>query len=90
MKIILIMIICSCRNFEDWELKILIAAVWGAKFLTQDNADKLATKLRSMASKSSRNMPSATTPVKLKIKSSNVTTKINIDSFLRAIKMTGN
>lgn len=74
------------RNFEDWELKILIDAVWGAKFLTQDNADKLAAKLRSMASESSRNMLSATTPVKLKIKSSNVTTKINIDSILRAIK----
>ena len=59
-------------------------AVWGAKFLTHDNADKLAAKLGSMANESSRNILSATTPVTLKIKSSNVTTKINIDSILCA------
>ncbi|PRR79963.1 helix-turn-helix transcriptional regulator [Clostridium luticellarii] len=74
------------RDFEDWELKILIDAVWSAKFLTDDSADKLSKKLYKLASTSSQKMLVSVTPAKLKIKSSNVSTKINIDLILKAVK----
>ncbi len=74
------------RDFEDWELKILIDAVWGAKFLTYDSAEQLAQKLTHLTSESSQRMLKTVTPVKLRIKSRNATTKINIDAVLKAIK----
>ncbi|MDD3227811.1 MAG: WYL domain-containing protein [Oscillospiraceae bacterium] len=74
------------RDFEDWELKILIDAVWGAKFLTYESAEQLAQKLSKLTSAGSQRMLKAVTPVKLRIKSRNATTKINIDSVLKAIK----
>ncbi len=74
------------RDFEDWELKILIDAIWGAKFLTYESADQLAQKLIRMTSANSQKMLKAVTPVKLRLKSQNATTKINIDTVLKAIK----
>lgn len=74
------------RNFEDWELKILIDAVWGAKFLTYESAEHLAQKLSKLTSAGSQRMLKAVTPVKLRIKSRNTITKINIDTVLKAIK----
>lgn len=74
------------RDFEDWELKILIDAVWSAKFLTRDGADKLSNKLCKLASAGSQKMIASVTPVKSRIKSNNVSTKINIDLILKAVK----
>ena len=38
------------RDFEDWELKVLIDAVQSAKFLNQSDTDRLVDKLCSLAS----------------------------------------
>lgn len=76
----------ASREFEDWEVKILIDAVWGAKFLTKDSTEKLSQKLLNLTSVDSQKMLKTVTPVKSKIKGSNVTTKINIDTLLKAIK----
>lgn len=59
------------RDFEDWELKILIDAVLGAKFLTDDNTKKLVNKLKLLASVSSRKVVVAASPLKLAYKSGN-------------------
>lgn len=74
------------REFEDWELKILIDAVWGAKFLTYDNSKALTDKLIVMASDNSQKLLKAATPIKSHIKNSNGATKVYIDTVLQAIK----
>lgn len=76
----------ASRDFEDFELKILIDAVWSSKFLTKDSTGKLTKKLISLASEDSAKMLRTVTPVKSKLKGTNVATKINIDYILKAIK----
>ena len=76
----------ASRDFEDWEIKILIDAVWSSKFLTKGNAKKLSEKLLNLTSASSRKMLKAVAPIQSKLRSANVITKINIDILLKAIK----
>lgn len=75
----------ASRDFEDWEVKILIDAVSGAKFLTTSDTKKLANKLIRLQSKNSRKMMLHGS-LALYDKSGNVTTKIHIDEILKAIK----
>ncbi|MGI6110317.1 MAG: helix-turn-helix transcriptional regulator [Eubacteriaceae bacterium] len=76
----------ASRTFEDWELKILIDAVWGSKFLTENSADEVSEKLYNQANQWSRRMLKSATPVKLRIKSKNKGTRENIEMILKAIK----
>ena len=76
---------CS-RDFEDWELKILIDAVWQAKFLTHKNSKSLAYRLCLLASSESRKVLQNVTPVKSYIKSNNFMITEHIDMLLSAIR----
>ena len=74
------------REFEDWELKLLIDAVWQAKFLTNMNSELLADKLKNLSSTNGKKLLTAITPIKSHLKSENNAVKIYIDLFLNAIK----
>ncbi len=76
----------ASREFEDWEIKILIDAVWSSKFLTDNNSKLLTKKLSSLVSENSQKILHRSSPIKSKIKSSNVTTKLSIENILTAIK----
>ena len=74
----------ASRDFEDWEIKILMDAISSASFLTKDNSNKLIDKLSLLTSVNSRKiLKTISYDV---FKSENVTTKIYIDHILRAIK----
>lgn len=76
----------ASREFEDYELKVLIDAVWGARFLTYENSRQIAEKIKSLASSGGRKLLTEVTPIKSHVKSSNPAVKIYIDSVLQAIK----
>ncbi len=76
---------CS-RLFEDWELKILIDAVWQARFLTAKKSASLANRLRSLASTESRKVLQNVTPVKSYIKTTKPKISEHIDMLLLAIR----
>lgn len=40
----------ASREFEDWELKVLMDAAMGASFLTEENRQNLADKISSLSS----------------------------------------
>ena len=44
----------ASREFEDWELKVLMDAAVGASFLTEENSRQLAEKLSALSSGSGR------------------------------------
>ena len=73
------------REFEDWELKVLIDAVQGAKFLTQKDSDNLIQKLCAQASADSgRTLRLMTIPADAKRGDSS--TKRVIDTVLTAMR----
>lgn len=74
------------RIFEDWELKVLIDAIWQSKFLTKSNSKIITDKLISLSSAQSQKMLKKITPVKSYIKTKNTSTKLNIDNILSAIR----
>ncbi len=74
------------REFEDWELKVLIDAIWQAKFLTDSCTESLAERLKNLACSDSRKLLTAVTPVKSGMKCTNLSVKINIDKLLTAIR----
>ncbi len=76
----------ASRDFEDWELKILIDAVWSSKFLTKDSADKLFKKLMNLTNAESAKILRTVTPVKNTLKGKSFSTKGNIAELLKAIK----
>ena len=76
----------ASREFEDWELKILMDAAVSANFLTQDNSRRLADKISSLASKSGQKALRTVTPLPSQIKHGDPTTKIAIDLLLKAIR----
>jgi predicted DNA-binding transcriptional regulator YafY len=76
----------NSRNFEDWELKVLIDAVWQARFLTEERSKSLSQRLRMMASCESRKVLQNVTPVKSHAKTSKHKVAEHIDKLLRAIK----
>jgi predicted DNA-binding transcriptional regulator YafY len=74
------------REFEDWELKVLIDAVASVKFLSHIETERLIKKLELFASKSSQKMLRKVLPIITVSKNPTSTVKISIDTVLHAIK----
>lgn len=74
------------REFEDWELKILMDAAAGANFLTIENCRKLSEKISNLASTDGRKTLRSVTPLSSQIKNGDTTTKNSIDLLLTAIR----
>lgn len=73
------------RNFEDWELKILIDSIWQAKFLNYNVRKSIADKIKSMASITGKKKLTSATPVRSSIKNSVPNIQYYIDRILKAI-----
>lgn len=73
------------REFEDWELKILIDSVWQAKFLNYDKYKSITDKIKSMASINGKKLLTSATPVRLNKKNSVSNIQYSIDNILKAI-----
>ncbi|WP_303871908.1 YafY family protein [Acetobacterium wieringae] len=76
----------NSRSFEDWELKVLIDAVWQAKFLTELKSKSLSDRLRMLASAESKKVLQTVISVKSHVKSSKVTVAEHIDMLMIAIR----
>ncbi|MBQ6235743.1 MAG: transcriptional regulator [Clostridia bacterium] len=76
----------AAREFEDWELKVLMDAAVGANFLTEENSKKLALKICSLASADGQKTLKGATPILSQVKNGNPTTKNAIDLILSAIR----
>lgn len=76
----------ASREFEDWELKVLMDAVVGASFLTEENSRLLAEKISTLSSLDGRKLLREATPVPTYAKIGNPTTKNAIDLLLKAIR----
>ena len=76
----------ASREFEDWELKILMDAAVSANFLTEDNSRQLSDKIAALASRSGQKILRTVTPVSSAVKNGDPTTKNAIDILLKAIK----
>ena len=74
------------REFEDWELKILIDAVHSANFLTKKQTDTLVRKVSEMASTDSAKMLSTVPASPSPIKIGKGETSAVIDMILKAIR----
>ena len=73
------------REFEDWELKMLIDAVQSAKFLTQADSDRIIERLCSLSSAAgARTLRLMTIPADAK--RGDTSTKRAIDTVLTAIR----
>ena len=76
----------AAREFEDWELKVLMDAAVGANFLTEENSKKLALKICSLASADGQKTLKGATPILSDVKNGSPTTKNAIDLILTAIR----
>jgi len=76
----------AAREFEDWELKVLMDAAVGANFLTEENSKKLADKLCALSSKEGQKTLKGATPILSDVKNGSPTTKNAIDLILTAIR----
>ena len=76
----------ASREFEDWELKVIMDAVAGAGFLTSENSESLCKRIASLASKEGQAVLRTTTPVFSNVKNGDPTTKNAIDQLLMAIR----
>ena len=76
----------ASREFEDWELKLLMDDALSAGFLTDANRKQLADKLCSLSSKNGQKALRAATPVPASPGSGAPATKIAIDVLLKAIR----
>lgn len=76
----------AAREFEDWELKVLMDAAVGASFLTEENSKKLADKLCALSSKEGQKTLKGATPILSNVKNGSPTTKNAIDLILTAIR----
>lgn len=74
------------REFDDWELKILIDAVMSANFLAEEDSRKLAKKLRSLASDDSQRTLDFITPVVSSVKTDSKGVKYSIDTIMKALR----
>ncbi len=74
------------RDFEDWELKILMDAALGATFLTPENSWKIAEKLSRLSGLAGGRTLRAVTPLPTAVKIGDPTTKNAIDLLLGAIR----
>ena len=75
------------REFEDWELKVLMDAVMGANFLTEADSLKLSKKLKALASDDSQRTLDFITPVISNVKTGSRTVKYHIDTIMRALRL---
>jgi len=76
----------ASRDFEDWELKVLIDAVRSANFLTRVQTDSLVERIASLASTASAQTLSAVPQSPSPIKFGSGATSVAIDVILRAIR----
>ena len=76
----------ATREFEDWELKVLMDAAVGANFLTEENSTKLALKICALASADGQKTLRSATPIVSQVKNGNPATKNAIDLILTAIR----
>lgn len=76
----------ASREFEDWELKVIMDAVAGSGFLTSENSESLCKRIASLASKKGQAVLRTTTPVFSNVKNGDPTTKNAIDQLLMAIR----
>lgn len=74
------------RDFEDWELKVLIDAVHSANFLTEKQTAALTKKLARQASRSSAETLSAVPQSPSPVKIGKGETSAVIDRILKAIR----
>ena len=76
----------ASRDFEDWELKVLIDAVRSANFLTRDQTESLTTRIAGLASEASAQTLSGVPQSPSPIKFGSGATCVAIDVILRAIR----
>lgn len=76
----------ASRDFEDWELKILMDAVLDMRFLPQKDAVRIVEKLKHQGSRYSQEVLHAITPVKPVSRPENKGIKRFIDRILTAVK----
>ena len=76
----------ASREFEDWELKVMMDAVAGAGFLTSENSESLCKRIAALTSKDGQAVLRSATPVFSSVKNGDPTTKTAIDQLLTAIR----
>jgi predicted DNA-binding transcriptional regulator YafY len=78
----------ASRKFEDWELKVMIDAVLGARFLTPTATKTITGKISSLASAAGRKAleHSTLSGTATTGKGRNSSVSINIDTVLKAIR----
>ena len=76
----------ASREFEDWELKILMDAIAGARFLDSKNTKLILNKLYNLSSKEGSKILKMVSPIFNSNKSRVTLIKIYIDKILSAIK----
>lgn len=77
----------ASRDFEDWELKLLMDAAVSAKFLTKQGSEMLAKKISKLSSKAGQKTLRTMTPISAPVKNGDPTTKNAIDLLLRAVRL---
>ncbi len=75
----------ASREFEDWELKVLMDAAASSGFLTEKNRKALIKKICSLASADSQKVLKSVTPLISSKQPGDPATKNNIDVTLKAI-----
>ena len=76
----------ASRDFEDWELKILIDAVQSAQFLTAAETQSLSERICGLSSKAGSDALRRTARVQLNNNTRQKSVSITIDRVLRAIQ----
>lgn len=74
------------QTFEDFELKILCDAVGAATFLTEKDSRELIGKVRGLATAEGENLINATSTFDSAVKTDDRSSKLKIDTVIRAIK----
>lgn len=74
------------REFENWELKVLMDAIVSAKFLTAGDIQAITAKLLALASTESGKLLSRVTPVNSHIRADNLMVKTIIGQLLEGIR----
>lgn len=73
------------RDFEDWEIKIMIDSVASAKFITEKQSKSLINKLKNLSSLSGRKAISSLTTINSNYRTDNKTVKISTDFIIKAV-----
>ncbi len=77
----------ATRNFETWELKVLVDAIVSAKFLSAADTRSIVSKLMGLDSQANSQLLTRVTPVNTQIKQNdNLQIKETIDALLTAIR----